>query len=101
MKFIQNIFISVAIFFSFTVGTFAATGEVVQEANADAKTKIQTTINKYILDVYKNQGNKILEELDTNLAKVATTKEAKFESYVSIQKTLLLKKTAVEKDQEM
>lgn len=100
MKLFRNILIGVSIFFSFSVGAFAATGDVNQE-NVDTKTKIQSTINKYILDVYKNQGNKILEELDANLAKVATTKEAKFDSYVSIQKTLLLKKTAVEKDQEM
>lgn len=82
-------------FFSFSVGAFAATGDV-----TEGKT-VQTTINKYILDVYKMQGNKILEELDANLEKVATTPEAKKESYESIQKTLRLKKTNIEKDQEM
>lgn len=83
-----------------TTGVFANQDETVQE-NSDVKTKIQQTINKYILDVYKSQGDKILEELDANLAKVATTKEARFESYMSIQKTLQQKKKSVEKDQEM
>lgn len=104
MKFLRLVFIFGVTFFSFFNGDFvSANGNVGQEQKEEAtsKAKVQSTINKYILNVYKNQGNKILEELDNNLEKVATTKEAKAEAYASIQKTLTLKKESVEKDENI
>lgn len=92
MKFLRNIFISVLFIFSLLVGNFAYAAE-----NFPVDT-VQTTINKYILQVYKFQGDKILQDLDANLEKVAPTKVAKLESYTSIQKTLRLKKENIDDD---
>lgn len=104
MKFLRLFFIIVVTFFSLLAGGIVSANgnnSTDQKEEVSAKSKVQATINKYILDVYKNQGNKILEELDVNLAKVAPTKEGKIEAYSSIQKTLILKKEAVEKDENM
>lgn len=100
MKAIYKILIGVLVFFSLSNGTFA--NENNNENTEEApKTTIQTTVNKYILQVYKLQWDKILDELDANLSKVATTKESKIEAYSSIQHTLKLKKQATEKDEKM
>lgn len=64
------------------------------------KKEIQKSINDYILEIYKFQGNKILQDLDTNLDKVAPTKETKLEAYKNIQETLKLKKEAIETDKK-
>ena len=99
MKLFWKILISVLLFFSFAQGVFAANDD------ADAmiektKNEIQKTVNTYILEVYKKQGAKILQELDTNLEKMRSSREAKIETYTSIQTTLKLKKEAVDKDTE-
>lgn len=59
---------------------------------------LQKTINTYIVEVYKLQGKQILDELDTNLEKIAPTNSAKIEAYSSIQDTLILRKDATFKD---
>lgn len=98
MKIFYKILISVAIFFSLSNGVFASENTANNEEIS--KNTIQTTINKYILQVYKLQWDKILDDLDTNLNKVASTKEAKLEAYSSIQNTLKFKKQETEKDQK-
>lgn len=99
MSFLKKFFIFVISFLSFTGAVFANN----ENSHEDTKnpTEIQKTINNYILEVFKFQGNKILADLDTNLEKVAPTKEAKIEAYNSIQKTLKLKKEATEKDTKL
>lgn len=91
MSFLRRFIIFVTIFLSFTVGAFAA----------DDEKGIQKTINNYILEVYKFQGNKIISDLDDNLSKSTTTKEEKNDAYTSIQETLRLKKKTIENDQKM
>lgn len=92
MSFIRKIFICIALFFTSTVGVFA------QENNSNTISETQKTINNYILEVYKFQGNKIIADLETNLDKVAPTKNSKIEAYSSIQLTLKQKKESIEKD---
>lgn len=92
MSFIRKFFIFVAIFFAFTAGVFA------QENNSNKISETQKAINNYILEVYKFQGNKIIADLETNLDKVAPTKNSKIEAYTSIQLTLKQKKESIEKD---
>lgn len=92
MSFIRKFFIFVVIFFAFTAGAFA------QENNSNKISETQKTINNYILEVYKFQGNKIIADLETNLDKVAPTKNSKIEAYTSIQLTLKQKKESIEKD---
>lgn len=99
MKLFWKILISVLLFISFSQRTFAANDD------ADAmiektKNEIQKTVNTYILEVYKKQGAKILQELDGNLEKMNSSRDAKIETYGSIQTTLKLKKEAVDKDTE-
>ena len=99
MKRFWKIFISVLLFFSFLQGAFATN----DDANAmieKTKNEIQKTVNTYILEVYKKQGAKILQELDGNLEKMNSSRDAKIETYGSIQTTLKLKKEAVDKDTE-
>ena len=99
MKLFWKIFISVFLFFSFLQGAFATN----DDANAmieKTKNEIQKTVNTYILEVYKKQGAKILQELDGNLEKMNSSRDAKIETYGSIQTTLKLKKEAVDKDTE-
>lgn len=99
MKLFWKIFISVLLFFSFLQGAFATN----DDANAmieKTKNEIQKTVNTYILEVYKKQGAKILQELDGNLEKMNSSRDAKIETYGSIQTTLKLKKEAVDKDTE-
>ncbi len=99
MKLFWKIFISVLLFFSFSQWAFAAN----DDANAmieKTKNEIQKTVNTYILEVYKKQGAKILQELDGNLEKMNSSRDAKIETYGSIQTTLKLKKEAVDKDTE-
>lgn len=72
-------------------------GVFANENNEIPKNAIQKTINNYILEVYKLQWDKIISDLDANLEKVTSTKEAKFEAYSSIQETLKLKKIETEK----
>ena len=99
MKLFWKIFISVLLFFSFLQGAFATK----DDANAmieKTKNEIQKTVNTYILEVYKKQGAKILQELDGNLEKMNSSRDAKIETYGSIQTTLKLKKEAVDKDTE-
>ena len=99
MKLFWKIFISVVLFFSFLQGAFATN----DDANAmieKTKNEIQKTVNTYILEVYKKQGAKILQELDGNLEKMNSSRDAKIETYGSIQTTLKLKKEAVDKDTE-
>ncbi|MGP1582650.1 MAG: hypothetical protein ACTTH6_00255 [Candidatus Altimarinota bacterium] len=100
MKLFWKILISVLLFISFSQGAFAANDD------ADAmiektKNEIQKTVNTYILEVYKKQGAKILQELDGNLEKMNSSRDAKIETYGSIQTTLKLKKESVEKDTEI
>lgn len=100
MKLFWKILISVLLFISFSQRTFAANDD------ADAmiektKNEIQKTVNTYILEVYKKQGAKILQELDGNLEKMNSSRDAKIETYGSIQTTLKLKKESVEKDTEI
>ena len=100
MKLFWKIFISVLLFFSFLQGAFATN----DDANAmieKTKNEIQKTVNTYILEVYKKQGAKILQELDGNLEKMNSSRDAKIETYGSIQTTLKLKKESVEKDTEI
>lgn len=59
---------------------------------------LQKTINTYIIEVYKLQWKQILEELDTNLEKIAPTHAAKIDAYSSIQETLILRREATMKD---
>lgn len=92
MLFIRKIFILIAIFFAFTAGVFA------NENNSNTISEAQKTINNYILEVYKFQGNKIITDLEANLDKVAPTKNSKIEAYSSIQSTLKQKKENIEKD---
>lgn len=96
MRIFYKLFIFVALFISLTAGAFAQdnSGNGVEKN----QTELQRTINNYILEVYKFQGNKIIQDLDTNLAKVAPTKESKIETYSNIQETLELKKKSIEKD---
>ena len=99
MKLFWKIFISVLLFFSFLQGAVATN----DDANAmieKTKNEIQKTVNTYILEVYKKQGAKILQELDGNLEKMNSSRDAKIETYGSIQTTLKLKKEAVDKDTE-
>lgn len=100
MKLFWKILISVLLFISFSQGAFGANDD------ADAmiektKNEIQKTVNTYILEVYKKQGAKILQELDGNLEKMNSSRDAKIETYGSIQTTLKLKKESVEKDIEI
>lgn len=99
MSFLKKFFIFVISFLSLSGAVFANN----ENTHEDTKkpTEIQKTINNYILEVFKFQGNKILADLDTNLEKVAPTKEAKIEAYNSIQKTLKLKKESTEKDTKL
>lgn len=100
MKLFWKILISVLFFISFSQGAFAAN----DDANAmieKTKNEIQKTVNTYILEVYKKQGAKILQELDGNLEKMNSSRDAKIETYGSIQATLKLKKESVEKDTEI
>lgn len=92
MSLIRKIFICIALFFASTAGVFA------QENNSNTISETQKTINNYILEVYKFQGNKIIADLETNLDKVAPTKNSKIEAYSSIQLTLKQKKESIEKD---
>lgn len=56
---------------------------------------IQTTVNDYILQIYKLQSNKILKDLDISLEKVATTPQARIKAYDNIKNTLRARKEEV------
>lgn len=98
MKYFLSGLIAVCAFFSMMWGVFANATET--PTTVQEKKEIQKSINDYILEIYKFQGNKILQDLDTNLDKVAPTKETKLEAYKNIQETLKLKKEAIETDKK-
>lgn len=102
MYFLRNLFISVFIFLISLGVSFANTEN--KEDNTNKKQEsitLQSTINNYILDIYKLQWNKIIIELDTRLEKMNVTRDWKIEVYSNIQETLKLKKKAVEADKSM
>lgn len=65
------------------------------------KTQIQKAINSYILEIYKFQGSKILQDLDANLMKIVTTTEGRVDAYKNIQETLESRKEIIDSDTKM
>ena len=61
----------------------------------------QDAINGYILEIYKFRGNKILDELETSIPKIAPTSAAQIDAYSSIQETLARKKESIMNDETM
>ena len=63
--------------------------------------RIETTVNNYILSVYKLQGDKILQDLDVSLQKLSLLPQARNDAYMSIQATLKLRKTEILQDKTL
>lgn len=106
MSIIQKFFICVWIFLAFTSGVFASehknnTKKDTKPTTEQQSQDLQWSINSYILEIYKFQGNKIVQELSDNLEKVTPTKIWKIEAYTSIQDTLNLKKKSIENDNDI
>lgn len=119
MRFVFRSILTIIVFI-FSMGTVFAQENTIQSTNPNteieksseklseksetpdkSKTDIQKTINAYILEIYKFQGNKILQDLDENLTKKTLTLEAKIDAYGNIQETLELRKASVESDTKM
>lgn len=90
MKILKNICIFLAVL-------FIGFGQAHAAKNTD-NGSIQKNINKYILEIYKFQWNKIIQDLDESLTKVAPTKKAKTQAYENIQDTLTYKRKNIEED---
>jgi len=93
-RFFTRIILATAIVFFPLSGVFA---DAVSDTITSAK-EIETTVNNYILGVYKLQGNKILQDLDVSLQKLTLSPQERIEAYASIQATLRLRKSEVLKD---
>lgn len=68
---------------------------------ASTEGTLQKTLNTYILDVYKTQGDKILQDLDANLEKIAPAKHTRIEAYSSIQKSLSARLNTITEDESI
>ena len=93
-RFFTRIILATAIVFFPLSGVFA---DAVSDTITSSK-EIETTVNNYILGVYKLQGNKILQDLDVSLQKLTLSPQERIEAYASIQATLRLRKSEVLKD---
>ena len=70
----------------------------IPKTSANTEQIIQRNLNAYIFEVYKFQGSKILENLDTSIKKTFKTKEQQRKAFTDIQNRLIFRREQIKKN---